>query len=87
MSKLYTKLSDLAAKDGTIYQHLRMAHNGMDEIDIAVALIRSLYYEKQAYFDQAKKLMETDTRPFSIADNSRLYLTRWERFRLWIRGF
>lgn len=87
MSKLYEKLYDLAIKDATIYQHLRMADNGMDEIDISIALIRSLYHEKQAYFEQARKLMETDVRPLVIPRNSTgLYLTRWERFKLWIRG-
>lgn len=66
-SKLHEKLSDLAVNDATIYAHLKVHDNsGMPDLDVAIALIRLLIHEKNSYFEQAKKLMETDVRPMVV---------------------
>lgn len=86
-SKLREKLSDLAVNDATIYAHLKMQDNsGMPDLDVAIALIRSLVHEKNSYFEQAKKLMETDVRPMIVPKEVIFKLTFWQRIKLFMRG-
>ena len=87
MSKLYKGIRDLATDDATVYAHLRYQEkDNMDEIDIAVALIRSLVQEKKSYFDHAVKTSQMSVVPIAIPKDAVLILTSWERIKLWFKG-
>lgn len=86
-SKLHEKLSDLEVNDATIYAHLKMQDNsGMPDLDVAIALIRSLAHEKNSYFEQSRKLMETNVRPMVFPTEVIRKLTFWQRIKLFWRG-
>lgn len=68
-STLYLELRDLMMDDTTIYQHLANQRD-IDDLTVAVALIRQLVKEKKAYFDDA-----VNTRNMS---NVPMIVDRWK---------
>jgi len=86
MSKLYEELRDLAVNDATVYAHLKMQQKGgLDDFNIAIALIRSLVHEKKAYFDDAVKTRELSVVPLIVPKNAVFRYSIWQRISLWFR--